>query len=184
MPLTPNPNPFGVPRTEEQRKAEHKAVFGSEELPPRGSGSVNSATPAMTRNEYDQNVQTLANLETIRVNQFVPFNIFVHRDGSVTANNTTSQKVEFDVFETGYIYVITGITAYDPDDAAHQIRIGIKDGTTYTVFESSTVANAGDSVEYVGQLMCKETDVIYAEFRGVGETDDLYVVMNGYKIRR
>lgn len=29
--------PFGVPKTEEERKATHKERFGTEELPPRGS---------------------------------------------------------------------------------------------------------------------------------------------------
>ena len=138
----------------------------------------------MTKSEYENNVQTLANLEAIRVNQFQPFNIFEHRDGNVTANSIVSQRVQFPVFEPGYIYVITSVCAYDPDDAAHQIRIGILDGVTATVFQSATVANAGDSVEYVGQLMCKETDKIYADFLAVGATDQLYVVMNGYRIRR
>jgi len=40
--LTPsgreNPNPPGVPKTDEQRKATHKKKFGTDKLPPRGSG--------------------------------------------------------------------------------------------------------------------------------------------------
>ncbi|HUX62100.1 MAG TPA: hypothetical protein VMV32_12370 [Ignavibacteriaceae bacterium] len=139
---------------------------------------------SMSKTEYEQNVQTLANLEAIRVNQFQPFNIFEFRDGNVTANNVTSQRVQFPVFEPGYIYVITSICAHDPDDAAHQIHIGILDGVTPCVYQSATVANADDSVEYVGQLMCKETDKIYADFLAVGATDGLYVSMNGYRIRR
>jgi len=138
----------------------------------------------ISKEEYEKNVQTLAALETIRVNQFEPFNIFDHRDGNVTANSIVSQRVQFPVFEPGYVYVITSICAYDPDDAAHQIRIGILDGATATVFVSATIANAADSVEYVGQLMCKETDKIYADFLAVGATDQLYLVMNGYRIRR
>ena len=137
-----------------------------------------------SKEEYVQNVSILADLETIRVNQFEPFNLFMYRDGNVTANNIVSQRVQFPVFEPGYVYVITSICAYDPDDAAHQIRIGILDGVTATVYESATVANAGDSVEYIGQLMCKETDKIYADFLAVVATDHLYVSLNGYKIKR
>ncbi|GAH36385.1 unnamed protein product, partial [marine sediment metagenome] len=48
----------------------------------------------------------------------------------------------------------------------------------------ATTANDGDSVEYVGQLMLKETDKVYADFRSCGLTDHLYVALNGYKIRR
>lgn len=138
----------------------------------------------MTKPEYEQNVQTLANLEAIRVNQFKIFNLRAFRDGSVTANNPTSQRVSFSKFSPGYIYIITSICAHDPDDAAHQIQIGIIDGVTPSVYQSATVAGADDSVEYVGQLMCKETDIIYVDFLAVGETDKLYVSMNGYKIRR
>jgi len=138
----------------------------------------------MTRPEYDQNVQTLANLEAIRVNQFEPFNLFLHRDGNITANNVTSQRIQFPVLEEGYIYIITSICAHDADDAAHQIQIGILDGVTPCVYQSATVANIDDSVEYVGQLMLKETDKIYADFLAAGETDNLYVSLNGYKIRR
>jgi len=133
---------------------------------------------------YANNVQILANLEAIRVNQFVPFNLFLHRDGNINANNIVSQRVQFPVFEEGSIYVITSICAHNPDDAAHQIHIGILDGITPCVYQSATVANADDSVEYVGQLMCKETDKVYVDFLGVAATDDLYISMNGYKIRR
>lgn len=179
-----NPNPPGVPRTEEQRKAEHKATYGTEELPPRGSGLQSNPGVEATKEEYEENIKVLSALETIRVNQFMPFNIFTKRDGNVTANNVTSQRVLFPVFEPGYVYVITSICAHDPDDAAHQIHIGILDGVTPCVYESATVANADDSVEYVGQLMCKETDKVYVDFLAVGATDQLYVSMNGYKIRR
>ena len=141
-------------------------------------------TRPQTKDQYAQNVEILANLEAIRVNQFEPFNIFAYRDGNVTANNVTSQRVQFEVFEPGFIYVITSICAHDPDDAAHQIHIGIIDGVTDCVYQSATIANADDSVEYVGQLMCKESDKIYADFLAVGATDHLYVSMNGYRIRR
>jgi len=136
------------------------------------------------RKAYADNVQILANLEAIRVNQFQPFNLFAYRDGNVTANNVVSQRVLFPVFEPGFIYIITSICAHDPDDAAHQIQIGTIDGVTDCVYQSATVANADDSVEYVGQLMCKETDKVYADFLAVVATDHLYVSMNGYRIRR
>lgn len=34
-----NPNPPGVPKTEEQRRATHSVKYGSDELPPRGTGN-------------------------------------------------------------------------------------------------------------------------------------------------
>ncbi len=128
-----------------------------------------------------RNYEALAALETIRVNQFIPFTeTLVKTSGS----DTTSQKLIFDVFEPGYVYVITSICGIDVTDSGHQIRIGVTDGSTDLVFESATVSAAGDSVEYVGQLMLKETDKVYVEFRGAGASDTLRANMNGYKIRR
>ena len=131
--------------------------------------------------EHMKYVQYLANLETVRVNQFVPFTKWLKQ---TSGSDTTSEKLRFEKFEPGWIYVVTSITAMDITDAAHQIRIGVTDGSTDLVVESSTVANAGDSVEFVGQLMLKETDGVYVEFRSIGASDEIWVVMNGYKIRR
>jgi len=128
-----------------------------------------------------ENYKVLAALETIRVNQFVQFNLHVMK---TSGSDTTSQYLYTDQFESGYVYIITSICAEDNTDAAHQIKVGIKDGATHFVYEAATVANIGDSVEYVGQLMCKETDKIFAEFRSIGENDDIHLYVNGYKIRR
>jgi hypothetical protein len=135
----------------------------------------------MTKDEYEKNILVLAALETIRVNQFAPFNLHVYK---TTGSDTTSQYLYTDVFDPGYVYIITSICAEDNTDSAHQVKVGILDGATYFVYEASTVANAGDSVEYVGQLMCKETDKIFAEFRSIGASDAIHLYVNGYKIRR
>lgn len=134
----------------------------------------------LSEEEHARHIQTLAALETIRLNQFIPFNIEAVKVGS---NNTTSQKVVFDAFEPGYIYIISTITASDADDAAHQIKIGITAGAKDFIYEAATIANAGDSVEYVGQLFAKETDKVFAEFRSIGANDTLQVFMNGHKVR-
>jgi len=141
----------------------------------------NNMAEQISKEEYEKNVATLANLETIRVNQFVPFNLHVQKS---SGSDTTSQYLYTEQFEAGYVYIITSICAEDNTDAAHQIKVGIKDGATHFVYEAATVANIGDSVEYVGQLMCKETDKIFAEFRSIGENDDIHLYVNGYKIRR
>lgn len=133
------------------------------------------------RRAYVENINLLANLETIRVNQFHIFNLHVEK---YTGSNTTSQYLYTPKFDPGWVYIITSICGMDITDAAHQVKVGVKDGATHFVYESSTVANAGDSVEYVGQIMCKEGDQIFAEFRSIGATDDIHLFVNGYKIRR
>ena len=128
-----------------------------------------------------ENYKVLAALETIRVNQFVPFSLHVMK---TSGSDTTSQVIETDPLESGYVYIVTTISAVDYTDAAHQIRLGVHQGDGYYVYESATVAAIGDSVEYVGQLMCKETDRIFANFLSIGENDEIHLFINGYKIKR
>ena len=128
-----------------------------------------------------ENYKVLAALETIRVNQFVPFSLHVMK---TSGSDTTSQVIETDPLESGYVYIVTTISGVDYTDAAHQIRLGVHQGDGYYVYESATVAAVGDSVEYVGQLMCKETDKIFADFRSIGENDEIHLFVNGYKIKR
>lgn len=134
-----------------------------------------------TKEEYEKNVSVLADLETIRVNQFVPFNLHVLK---TSGSDTTSQYIYTDVFEAGYVYVITAINVQDLTDAANQIKIGIYDGVTPCVYASATNTVIGESVGFVGQLMCKETDKIFAELRSIGASDEIHMYVNGYKIRR
>ncbi len=131
--------------------------------------------------EEAENYKVLAALETIRVNQFIPFNLHVQK---LSGSDTTSQYLYTDQFEPGYVYIVVSITGMDNTDAAHQIKVGIKDGATHFAYNSGTVANIGDSIDYVGQLMCKETDKIFAEFRSIGASDEIHLFVNGYKIRR
>ncbi len=133
------------------------------------------------RRAYVENINLLANLETIRVNQFHIFNLHVEKHAG---SDTTSQYLYTPKFEVGWVYIITSICARDEDDGAYQLILGVKDGATNFVYQSSTVANAGDSVEYVGQLMCKEGDQLFAEFRSIAAGDDIHLFVNGYKIRR
>jgi len=134
-----------------------------------------------TKEEYEKNISVLANLETIRVNQFVPFNLHVVK---LSGSDTTSQYLYTDAFEQGYVYIVTAISVQDITDAANQIKIGVYDGVTPCVYTSATNTVAGESVTFIGQLMCKETDKIFAELRSIGASDEIHLYVNGYKIRR
>ena len=134
-----------------------------------------------TRQEHLENIQYLANLQMIRVNNF---EVFTESKKQLSGNDTTSEKVLFDRFEPGYIYIITNVTAVDITDAAHQISIFARIGGEDKVLEAATVSAARDSVSYIGQLFLKEGDQIGVEFRSIGANDDIFIFMNGYKIRR
>lgn len=131
--------------------------------------------------DYARNIGILANLETIRVNQFELFQRF---ETKTSGSDTTAQKLKIKPLESGFVYIITSITAIDISDAAYQVRIGFINGSTDNVVKSSTVSAMGDSVDFVGQLLLKEGDVIFAEFRAIGANDVIQINVNGYRIRR
>jgi len=135
----------------------------------------------ITKDEYEKNVQILAALETIRVNQFIPFNLHIQK---LSGSDTTSQYLYTDAFEAGFVYIVTSICVQDITDSANQIKMGIYDGVTPFVYGGSTQSAAGEPVPFIGQLMCKETDRIFAEFRSIGASDEIHLYVNGYKIRR
>jgi len=135
----------------------------------------------LTRSEHLENVNYLANLEAIRVNQFQIIQDFKEKVGSL---NTTSERLDFKQFESGFVYIITQITAIETGTGTPQIIIGAKVGGTDHIFESATIGNAEDSVEFVGQIFLKETDRIFVDFQSAVSADTIRVYLNGYKIRR
>lgn len=132
-------------------------------------------------NDTEKNYLLLAALETIRVHRYIPFNLFYQK---VTGLDTTSEILYSKKFDPGYIYIITSICAYTTTDTGQQIRVGVTDGATNVVFHSATISNAKDSVDYIGQLICKDTDKIFAEVRGATAGDTFVLNINGYKIKR
>ena len=88
-----NPNPPGVPKTEEQRKATHKAVYGTDKLPPRGSGQ-NPGNPGvplqrdvlryMDTGQVDLTATTLTyKIATLRGGQAIIVKALVGNSGNV-----------------------------------------------------------------------------------------------------
>ena len=144
-------------------------------------GKIINKAMGKTTAEHLANVAYLANLQMIRVNDFQIIQEFKAGPSTV---NTTSETIKLDAFRPGWVYVITHIGGINVTDSGGQIRLGYIDGTTKVILESSTYSAAGDSVEYVGQLMLKEGDQIFGEFRGAGASDVLQLNLNGYKIRR
>jgi len=76
--------PYGVPKTEEERKATHKAAYGSAELPERGTGNP-GGNPGETTAEEDillvpDNRKIAAayaaDLETIRINRWRKYDAY------------------------------------------------------------------------------------------------------------
>ena len=144
-------------------------------------GKIIDKALGKTTAEHLANVAYLANLQMIRVNDFQIFQEFKEKIGSL---DTTSEQIFFDQFKVGWVYIITHISAVEIGTGTPQIKIGASISGKDFIFESATVGNAEDSVEYVGQLMLKEGDKVFADFESATVGDTATIFMIGYKIRR
>jgi len=122
----------------------------------------------------------LAALETIRLYDYMPFSLRFFKAAGL---DTSSQPIYSDYFKTGYLYIIQGICAIETPTGKPQIKIGIEIGGTKYIFTSGTVANAEDSVDYVGQLLVRENQRVFADFEGATANDTANLYINGYRVR-
>jgi hypothetical protein len=122
-----------------------------------------------------------ADLETIRINRWHMFDAHEKKVGSL---DTTTQNIDHDMLQSGWVYVVTNITALETGTKPTTISIGYVRGATYHILTKQTPANNNDSVEYVGQVILREHDKVRACFKGATEGDTAEVFINGYQIRR
>ena len=181
--------PYGVPKTDEERRKEHKKRYGTSNLPPRGYGNPGSSNPVSNvENEVDLVSTQLkdamgyaANLETIRINRWKLVEGFSQKVGSL---NTTTQNLDSEPFKTGWIYVVNNITAIEEGTKPTTIRLGFVRTGHFHRLTIQTPANNNDSVDYTGQLILREGDIIRAQYKVATTGDTIYLYWNGYKIRR
>ena len=126
-------------------------------------------------------VDYAANLETIRINRWRVFETWKRKIGNL---NTTSQDLDTGRLSPGWIYVITNITAIEEGTKPTTIRLGYVRSGHFNRLTIQTPANNNDSVDYVGQVILREGDIIRAQFKGATAGDTIYLYVNGYKIRR
>jgi len=131
--------------------------------------------------ERREAVEYAANLETIRINRWRLYETWKRKIGSL---DTTSQDLDTGRLSPGWIYVITNITALEEGTKPTLVQIGYVRTGHFIRLTSQTPSNNNDSVDYVGQVILHEGDIIRARFKGATASDTIYLYVNGYKIRR
>jgi len=126
-------------------------------------------------------VDYAAGLETVRINRW---RFYEDKNKMIGSVDTTAQNLDLKQLEPGWIYAINNICAYEATAGTPQIKIGFVREHQFNRLTSQTVANAEDSVDYVGQILLMDGDKIRARFEGATATDTIYLFANGYKIRR
>lgn len=119
--------------------------------------------------------------EAFKLYMYEPLLMQVKKTGSL---DNTAETLKSDRFDAGYIYVIQSVLAWCDGSGTPQIFIGITNSGNRYPFKIATIANAEDSVEYVGQLIVHETHQIYVTFEGATTGDTAYLNINGYRIKR
>lgn len=122
-----------------------------------------------------------ADLETIRINRWHMFDI---HEKKVEGLDTSSQNLDHDMLQSGWVYVVTNITALETGTKADRVTIGYVRGATFHILTKQTPQNNDDSVDYVGQVILREHDKLRANFEGATANDTIELFANGYKIRR
>jgi len=130
--------------------------------------------------EQEKNYLVLSALETIRLYQYMPFNLRYFKPPSLSI---TLETLYSDYFKEGYLHIVQSICAVEIGAGTPQIKIGINDRGTKLIFTSGTPAAAENSVDYIGQLLVPGGCRIFADFEGATATDTAYLYINGYRIR-
>lgn len=122
-----------------------------------------------------------ANLETIRINRW---RLYEDRNENTGTLDTTSQTLDLKVLDPGWVYVINNITFIETGSGTPQVKLGFVREHKHHILTCQTVAAAENSVDYVGQVVLREGDIIRAIAESATAADSIYLYANGYKIKR
>lgn len=131
--------------------------------------------------ERREAVRYAADLETVRINRWRAYR---DRNKNLGTLDTSSQSLDLNQLDPGWIYIINNITFIETGSGTPQVFIGFMSEHQHHVLTCQTVGAAENSVEYVGQAVLFEGEYIRAIAESAGSTDKIYLFANGYKIRR
>lgn len=131
--------------------------------------------------ERREAVRYAADLETVRINRWRMYEDRAEDTGSL---NTTTFNLDLKVLEPGWIYVVNNITFIETGSGTPQVKMGFVREHKHHILTCQTVTTAENSIDYVGQVVLKEGDVIRVTVESATAADSVYLFANGYKIKR
>lgn len=110
---------------------------------------------------------------------WMPFELY---EFDLSAANAAVDMLETEIFEPGFIYKITNISAVDiTTTVSVSLSVGYVSGGVYRILSSSNPA-AGVTEDWQGEIYLKEGDYIKAVFNATTSGDAIYLCVNGIKI--
>ena len=110
---------------------------------------------------------------------WMPFELY---EDDLSAADGAVDTLETEIFEPGYIYRITNISALDnTTQVANILSVGYVSGGLYKILSASKPAQFATE-DWQGEIYLKEGDRIRAVFNTTTSGDDIYLLVNGVKI--
>lgn len=95
----------------------------------------------------------------------------------------TSDALTGSAVDPGEIWVVTSVVAYDKNTNITEVHASVSDGATWWPFAQRFPTAAGEYLVWSGMLVLEEGDYIDAGFGGTVAGDDIYLNINGYKMK-
>uniref|UniRef100_A0A6M3Y1N8 Uncharacterized protein n=1 Tax=viral metagenome TaxID=1070528 RepID=A0A6M3Y1N8_9ZZZZ len=158
---------YGVPKTEEEREATHQALYGSSNLPPRGTG---------------QNPGTILECAAQLIVEKL--------DESMRADDTlnlagggVTEDLKFEVVKPRRELILEFLAGYNETSACTIIRVGYWNGHRFNWLNSQPAPLRYETVSISGRIHLREGMYPVIRFVGGTDGDDLYAALNGYWIK-
>jgi len=147
-----------------------------------GSGSERPAfeTDRTISEEYQRAVAYLADIETIRHLEEIPFEFYDKID---SAAGTSADVIESDGFEPGWIYEVFNMVASNEGSGVSQATMGYVSGSTFMVQTKGSTDNPYHTHEFHHNVFLKEGDKLRCMFSNATAADVLKFYANGVKRR-
>lgn len=110
-----------------------------------------------------------------------PFEYYVKLDSAVGSGD---EDLQTDKLKPGWEYHVTNICAWEEGTGLPQCSLGYLSGSTFMLMKKDSVDSPFQTVNYVGDIILKETDRIMTRFNNTDATDTLHMYVNGWKRRR
>jgi len=147
-----------------------------------GGGSERPAFEAdrIISEEYQRAIAYLADIETIRHFEEIPFEFYDKID---SAAGTSADYIESDRLEPGWIYEVFNMVAENAGAGISQATLGYVSGSTFMIQTKGSTDNPYHTHEFHHSVFLKEGDRLRCDFTNATASDVLKFYANGVKRR-
>jgi len=145
-----------------------------------GSERTSPTTDRIISEEYQRAVAYLADIETLRHLEEIPFEFYDKID---SAAGTSADFIESKSMREGWTYEIFNMVAYNVGSGISQATMGYVSGSTFMIQTKGSTDNPYHTVEFHHHVYLKEGDKLRCEFSNATAADVLKFYANGVKRR-